>query len=203
MTHRMPAPWFRAHRAVAVEVILASSVAVFILQMVDGHASDAVALLYVLPISLAATAFGLAGGLAGASAAYLAFAVVTFTSATAQVGLDGWVSRAAAMFLLGGLLGRSTDQSRRAECLALEHQRSRLITEERNRRLDEAMELSDSILQQVAAAKWMIEQGDDARAVGLLASALSSGQQMVGELLPTRVTTPAGRGSRDQVAATR
>lgn len=202
MTHRMAAPWFRAHRVVAAEVILASSIAVFILQMVDGHASDAVALLYVLPISLAATAFGLAGGLAGASAAYVAFAVVTLASSTASVGLDGWISRAAAMFLLGGLLGRATDQSRRAARLALEHQRSRLITEERNRRLGEAVELSDSILQQVAAAKWMIEQGDDARAIGLLSSALSSGQQMVGELLPPRVTIPSGSERRDQVAAT-
>jgi K+-sensing histidine kinase KdpD len=201
VTHRMAIPWFRAHRLVAAEVILATSIAVFVLQMLDGHASDAVALLYVLPISLAATAFGLAGGLAGASAAYMAFAFVTFGSSTAQVGLDGWISRGAAMFLLGGLLGRATDQSRRADRLALEHQRSRLVTEERNRRLGEAIELSDSILQQIAAAKWMIEQGDSTRAVGLLASALRSGQQMVGELLPPRVTAPTA-APRAQVSAT-
>lgn len=188
-------PWFRAHPEAAATVIMASSVAVVALQTVDTRASDAIALLYVLPISLAAVSFGVAGGLTAAAVAYLAFGLFALLSATGHVGVDGWIGRAAAMFLLGGLLGRASDQTERATSLALAYQRQRLIAEEQSRRFAEGIELSDSILQEVTAAKWAIEQGDHDRAARLLARALSSGQQMVGELLPSRAGDDPGGGA--------
>lgn len=179
-------PWFRAHPWAAVAVIAVSSLAVLVAQFLDTRATDAVALLYVLPIGLAAVAFGLRGGITAASVAYVAFIGFAVVSRADHVGADGWFTRAAAMFLLGGLLGRACDQTARAARMALANQRQRLVAEERNRRYGEAIELSDSILQHVAAAKWAVEQGDQAKAAELLSLALSSGQEMVGELLPPR-----------------
>lgn len=186
--------WSRAHPGVAVAVIVASCVAVLALQFVDTHGSDAIALLYVLPIGLAAVTFGLRGGLASAAGGYLAFGLFAVLSTADHVRPDGWLSRAAAMFLLGGLLGRAHDRTAQATRVALAHQRQSLIIEEENRRYSEGIELSDSILQHVAAAKWAIERGDEAAAARLLSQALSSGQEMVSELLPPHSPGPsAGR----------
>jgi hypothetical protein len=171
-------------------VIAASSVAVLALQVVDTRASDAIALLYVLPIGLSAVTFGLWGGLGAAAAAYVAFGLFAVSFGAGHVGPDGWFSRAAALFLLGGLLGRASDQIARASRTALVHQRQRLIVEEQIRRYSEGIELSDSILQHVAAAKWADERGDHAEAARLLTRALSAGQKMVGELLPPQVKSP-------------
>lgn len=184
-------PWFRAHPGVAVVVISVSSVTVLAFQLLDTQSADAVALLYSLPIALAAVTFGVAGGVVAAAASYLAFGLFAAFSNDDHVGLDGWLSRAAAMFLLGWLVGRAYDQSARAGLVALAHQRRRLIVEEQNRRYSEGIELSDSILQHVAAAKWALEQGDHEKAAGLLSQALSSGQAMVAELLPPASALPA------------
>ena len=193
---RAAVPWFRAHPEAAAAVITVSSVAVLILQIVDRRASDAFSLLYVLPISLAAMTFGAGGGLVAAAVAYTAFALFAIFSSVAHVEVEGWVGRAAAMFLLGGLLGRASDQTERAAEAALAHHSQRLIAEEKRRRYAEGIELSDSILQHVAAAKWAIEQGDSERATQLLGQALSSGQEMVGDLLPTR-SVPAAPPTRE------
>ncbi len=192
-------PWFRAHPGAAAAVISVSSVAILAVQFLDKEAANALALLYVLPVGLAAVTFGTAGGLAAAGAAYLAFGLFAVFSSADQVGFDGWIGRAAAIFLLGGLLGRASDQTERATLLALDQERRRLLAEEKNRRYSEGIELSDSILQHVAAAKWAIEQGDDDQAVRLLTRALSSGQEMVAELLPTQA--PAQAPARSAPAA--
>ena len=183
-------PWFRTHPGVAMAVICTSSVAVLAFQLLDRQSADAVALLYSLPIALAAVSFGVAGGVGAAAAAYLAFGLFAAFSNADHVGVDGWLSRAAAMFLLGWLLGRAYDETARATGMALVQQRRRLIVEEQNRRYSEGIELSDSILQHVAAAKWAIEQGDHDKAAGLLARALSSGQEMVADLLPRPSASP-------------
>lgn len=184
-------PWFRAHPGVAVAVISVSSVAVLAFQLLDKESADAVALLYSLPIALAAVTFGAAGGVGAAAVSYLAFGLFAAFSNADHVGLDGWLSRAAAMFLLGWLVGRAYDQTARAALVALANQRRRLVVEEENRRYSEGIELSDSILQHVAAAKWALEQGDHEKATGLLSQALRSGQEMVAELLPPANAAPA------------
>lgn len=95
------------------------------------------------------------------------------------------------MFLLGGLLGRASDQATRATDQALANQYQRMILEEQNRRYNEGIALSDSILQHVAAAKWAIERGDHDEAARLLARAMTAGQKMVSELLPPPSTSPS------------
>ncbi len=193
-------PWFRAHPGVAAAVISVSSVAILAVQFLDKEAANALALLYVLPVGLAAVTFGTVGGLAAAAAAYVAFGLFAVFSSADQVGFDGWIGRAAAIFLLGGLLGRASDQTERATLVALDQERRRLLVEEKNRRYREGIELSDSILQHVAAAKWAIEQGDDDQAVKLLTRALSSGQDMVAELLPTQAPARRAPGAPSPAA---
>ena len=144
----------------------------------------------MLPIALGAVSFGLAGGLFAAVWGYAFFAVFAVSNTEGHVAWDGWVSRAVAMLLLGGLLGRASDQSFGAAQRALQNQLERLEAEEQNRRFGEGLELSDSILQYVAVAKWQIEQGDDMEAIRLLSKALDRGEHMIGELLPT---LPVGR----------
>jgi K+-sensing histidine kinase KdpD len=196
--HRVVDPWFRAHPRAAVAVMAAVFAGVLALQAVDGRGSDAIALLYVLPIALGAVAFGMWGGLISAAAGYGAFSVFAVAERAGQVGPDGWVTRAVAMFLLGLLLGRSSEQIARAGRQALEHQREQLNLRDVNRRYGEGLELSDSVLQYVAAAKWLVEQGDQAAASRLLADALEQGQRMVGELLPTiRISSSPSDGPVD------
>ena len=189
-------------------------VGVVVLEAADTRASDAIALMYVLPIALMAVSFGLRGGLAAAAAGYAVFTVFAVTTTTGYLGVDGWVSRAVALFLLGGLLGHASDRSERATAVALDQQRQRLELEEHNRRYSDGIEISDSILQYVAAARWRMEQGRYEEAAELLGNALARGQQMVGELLPSQVDGEGGPGpvagadtgrrpARDQLGATR
>jgi K+-sensing histidine kinase KdpD len=182
--------WYRAHPCAAVAVCAALFVTVGLLEGADHRSGDAIALLYVLPIALAAVAFGLRGGLAAAVAGYAVFACFSVAVSGATVTFDGWITRAAAMFLLGGLLGHATDQATLASERALQHQQDRLTLEEQNRRYSEGLELSDSIVQHMAAAKWMVEQGRTGEAAEVLEAAIDRGQKMVGDLLPARATVP-------------
>lgn len=188
------APWYRSHPCMAFAVATLLFVGATVVQTIDVRQSDALALLSVLPIALLAVTFGMVGGLSAATVGYAIFAVFTVVDSTGRLGVDGWLTRAAVMFLLGGLLGRASDQTERAALLAMHSQRARLIAEEQNRRYSEGLEISDSILQHLAAAKWMLERGETDQVAGLLSTAMEQGQRVVGELLPPLV------GSRERTA---
>jgi diguanylate cyclase (GGDEF)-like protein len=74
--------------------------------------ADGYALLYVLPIAVAALAFGLAGGV---GAAALAMTLVVVWGQLDDVGLSvaGYLTRGLTFFLLGALVGFETAQRRR------------------------------------------------------------------------------------------
>jgi hypothetical protein len=82
------------------------------------------------------------------------------------------------------LLGQATDQieAGRLRSIAAAGERQRL--EERARRQAEGLEISDSLLQHLAVAKWMIEAGDSDGALEILTSTMATGERMVAELLP-------------------
>ena len=70
--------------------------------------------------------------------------------------------------------------------------------EERARRQAEGLEISDSILQHLAVVKWMIEAGQKDEAVEILTSTMATGERMVAELLPMRLSgSAAGVDVRD------
>jgi K+-sensing histidine kinase KdpD len=174
-------------------VALALFVGVSILEWFNDVSGHAIAVLYVLPIALLAVAFGLRGGLVAAAAGFALFAVFEVLHSSGDIDADGWVVRAVAMFLLGGLLGRATDQAVASEAAALAEQRRRHQLEESNHRYGEAMEISDSLLQQMVAAKWMVEQGRSDQAVDVLTATIERGEQIVAALLPKRVSVPPER----------
>ena len=174
-------------------------VGVSVLQGFDDASGHAIAVLYVLPIALLAVTFGLRGGLLAATAGVSLFAVFEVIHSTGDIDADGWAVRAVAMFLLGALLGRATDQMAASERAALAEQRRRHRAEEVNHRYAEAIELSDSIVQQMVAAKWLMEQGRSEQAGDMLSATIETGELMVAGLLPRRITPPAttqlrGRG---------
>jgi PAS domain S-box-containing protein/putative nucleotidyltransferase with HDIG domain len=88
---------------------------VFSLRVAHSNAADADEIIYVLPIAVAALRFGLRGGLA---AAVLAIALVLawdLPRSGGTLGASGYISRGAAFFVLGLLLGLFVDQRQRLE----------------------------------------------------------------------------------------
>ena len=161
--------------------------------LVDG-AGEAVDILYCLPVALLAVTFGLRGGLAGACLGIGLFAVAETIDGTGDIDATGWLTRSAGLLLLGLLLGRATDQIAASQRMAVAAREERRAVQETSRRQAEALEISDSILQHLAVAKWMVEQGKDEDAIAILSSTLEKGQRMVAEMLPPQhvdTNTPA------------
>ena len=187
--------WYRAHPGAAVAVAVGLFVLVTVLHWFHDSSGQAITVLYVLPIVLLAVTFGLRGGLVGAGCGFGLFALLEVLHSSGDIDADGWAVRAVAMFLLGALLGRATDQTVASERTALVEQRRRCQLEEENFRYAEAVEISDSLVQQMVAAKWMVEQGRSDQAAEALVTTIESGEAMVAALLPVRVSRP----TRDQV----
>lgn len=168
-------PWFRWHPAAAVLVAAGLFAGVFGVRLLVADQHEPVSVLYVLPIALLAVAFGLRGGIAGATTGVLllwGWAAVE----NASLSLVGWASRVTAMALLGVLLGAAVD--RLAEASRVE----RLLLAARLRER-EAAEISDSIIQGMAAAKWLLESGRLADSERVLTQTIEASQELVVGLL--------------------
>ena len=151
---------------------------IFVLREAVPGPSEAVCVLYVLPIALVAFAFGQR---AGTAAGVLGFALFAFWALTAEaeLGVIGWLSRAVPMLLLGALVGGAADQQRRAATA----ERELLLAQLRARR---AAELNDSIIQRIAVAKWAAEAGKHDRSLDVLTETVESAQSEVSALLEGR-----------------
>lgn len=190
--------WYQLHpRAAVVMAVVLFSVVSFAAWAYDSS-GQAIVLFYVLPIALLAIAFGLRGGLIGAVTGFGLFAILEVFHSSGDIDGEGWVVRALAMFLLGGLLGHASDRTESSERTALAEQQRRCRIEEANRRYAEAMEISDSLVQQMVAAKWMAEQGQSTEAIEVLASTIAAGESMARGLLQRRAATPLDASSRDR-----
>ena len=108
----VPGPWFRARPRAALVVSVVLFGAVFVLRVADDSVSDAVSMLYTLPVALVALAFGRAAGLL-AGAAALSLVVLWVAVGGESLSVLGWVSRAVPLVLLGGLLVRSAPTPQR------------------------------------------------------------------------------------------
>jgi len=180
-------PWYRVRPSTAVVVAVGLFVVVSLLEWFNDGSGQAIAVLYVLPIALMAVTRGERGGLAGATVGFVLFAVFEIVHSSGDIDATGWGVRAVAMFLLGGLLGRATDRTLASEQMVLEEQRKRCQLEEENRRYAEAVEINDSLIQEMVAAKWMVEQGQTDQAAEMLSATIATGERMVVELLPRRI----------------
>jgi signal transduction histidine kinase len=168
-------PWFRSHPRLALAVAVLLAAAVFVLRLTAGGADDVVNLLYTLPIALVALAFGRTAGI---TAGLLAVGLVVTWVWVRDVDLSalGWASRVVPMLLLGGLLGDASDR------LAAASTRQRELEAAAQRHRD-AIEINDSLVQGMAAAKWSLEAGRVESGMRTLEETLAHGQRLVSKLL--------------------
>jgi len=96
----------------------------------------------------------------------------------AHLGLGpvGWVARVGPLALLGLLLGDATDRLRRAEGA-----RVRLAEAERRHR--EAVQLNDTIVQSLSAAKWALEGRDLTGGLAIVDETLTQSNRLVSDLI--------------------
>lgn len=168
-------PWFRQHLASALVVAVALYGAVLLLTVFVGSPGDDYFLLYVFPVALVAVTFGLwAGGIAGLSAVALIglWAVVRDLHWT----VSGWATRVAPMLVLGLLLGRAADRLRLGEL-----ERGRLEAAALLHR--EAIEINDSLVQGMAAARWSFQAGQVDHGLKILDETLGQAQELVSDLI--------------------
>ncbi len=177
-------PWYRSYSPVAVLIAVGLFAVVSLARFFSDGNGEAIDILYSLPIALLAMSFGLRGGLVGAAIGFTLFAIIELVDGVGDIDATGWIARAAGLLLLGVLLGRSTDQIEAGQRRTMAEQDRRRQLQETSHRQAEALEISDSILQHLAAAKWMVEAGRDQEAIELLTSTLATGQRMVAGLLP-------------------
>lgn len=171
----MREPWFRGHRTGTVVVIGVLFAAILLVRLLMRPVADASSMLYVLPVALAALAFGWrAGVLAGVIGIALigVWAVVTSSSLSPV----GWTSRAVPLLLLGYLLGDASDRLRRAEDERLRAEAAAMLYRQ-------AIEINDSIVQGMAAARWALESGRAEAGMKILDTTMGQAQELVSELI--------------------
>jgi hypothetical protein len=156
---------------------------VLTLRLLAGDAADAYSMLYAFPVALVATAFGMR---AGAGAGLLAVALIGLWAVTDDVSLTpvGWASRALPMLLLGVLVGEATDRSHRIELERRSFEAAALLHRE-------AIEINDSLVQGMAAARWSLEAGNTDAALRMLDDTIARAHDLVSDLIRR-----AGMGGR-------
>lgn len=175
--------WFRGRPSLTWGAAAALFVGVFGLRLSGGTVEDAYSMLYVFPVALVAFAFGLRKG---AAAGVLAVLLIVVWATVRGVSLDpaAWASRILPILLLGVLLGEASDRLRRNES-----ERRRLETAALLHR--DAIEINDSLIQGMAAAKWALEADDVETGLRTLNATISQAQELVSGLI-----RQAGMGDR-------
>ena len=167
-------PWF--HRRPGLTIAVASGLYAVVLGLrwlVAGP--EPITLLFCFPIALLAVAFGLRAGLLAGLGGIVLVAVWASVGGV-ELSFWGWVTSAAPMLLLGGLLGHAADQLRWSEA-----ERNRLMaTAQRHR---DAVEFNDRVVQELAAAKWALEAGRLERGLDIVTNTLDAAQDMVSQML--------------------
>ena len=182
-------PWYEQQPRRALAIVAVLFLAVFTLRLLITGDVDSYSMLYVLPVALAAIAFGQRAGIAAAA---LAITLIEVSALLRDLTHDpgGWATRVVPIVLLGVLLGRATDRAREAEAgrRRLEVERRRLEAE--RRRLEvaallhrQAIEINDSLIQRMTAAKWSLEAGRADAGLEALTAAVTEAQQMVSGLI--------------------
>lgn len=170
-----PGPWFTERPRLAAAVVAVLFASIFALRLSVGGADEAISVLYVLPIALAAFTFGRRAGVAAGLTGVGLFGAWIWVTGE-SISVLGWLARATPMLLLGALVGSAADREREAAAV-----RRRLDAVELRQR--EAAEINDSIIQGMAVAKWSFEAGDPERGLDVLADTMTTAQDLVAQLL--------------------
>lgn len=172
-------PWYEEQPRVAAAVCAALFAAVVVTRLVVGGGANAVLLLYVFPVALAALTWGLRGGTVAAGIAVVGI-VVPLLLDDDGIGVVGWVTRISAVVVLGVLLGQAQDRTRAHQRWLLAEEAARIGSDARARA---AAEISDSLLQGMSSAKWMLEAGKVDAGIETLEETIERAQRIVSDLL--------------------
>ena len=185
-------PWFRLRPGLAALVAATLFAGIFGLRLADGSVSDAITVLFVLPVALVAVAFGFRPGL---GAGLLAVALMVVWVAVRDIDLTplGWFSRVTPMLLLGALMGLASDRIHEAE----ERERELAAMAALQR---ESAEIQDTVVQGMAAAKWMLEMGEVDQGISVLTTTMCETQALVAHLLGSNSPLPAKVNGRHPAA---
>lgn len=177
-------PWFHRWPALSVAVSALLYAGIFLLRIATGTPADATMLFFVLPVALLAVTFGLVAGLAGGLVA-VALMVVWIVTEHVDLSALGWATRALPLLLLGVLVGRAADRLRASEA-------ERVTLDAAAHWHRQAVEINDSIVQGLSAAKWSLEAGKTDRALETVTDTLNSAQTLVSQLLRDAELSPGG-----------
>jgi len=184
MTPSRAAPWFRERPRTAVLVASALFIGILLLQVAVVSPEDDLSMLYVMPIALLAIAFGCGVGIV---AGIIGVGAVITGALIGEVSLSpfDWATRVTPLLLLGALLGYAADRLQDASLR--ERQLTAVLLLQR-----EAAELNDSIVQELAVAKWRFEAGDHDGGLEMLTDTVATAQALVTRMLgPTSAIGPA------------
>ncbi len=165
------ATWAReAWASVPVSLVMVAGLfaGVTVLRWFIDRSGQAAALLYVVPITLGALRFGRRGAAGTAALGCLGFIVLALVHGRGDLDLTGWSAPVLSMALVGYLAARLEELVR--------------VHAERSRHLEAiceaqhaALTVSDSIVQQVAAVRWMLEAGKAEEAAEVLDGTVAQG----------------------------
>lgn len=168
-------PWFRRRPGVALAAAAVLFGGILALRLSLENPLDAISMLYVFPVALVAMTggrwVGLAGGLLSVS-----LVAAWVLSNSVELSLVGWLSRALPLLVVGFLIGDANDRLERAS----QERQARLLAVQRHR---EAVEINDSLVQGMSAAKWSIEAGRVDSGLEVLEQTVELGHQLVSDLI--------------------
>lgn len=173
--------------SVARAVVVALMAGITVLRWYVDGAGQSVALLYVVPIALCALRFGRRGGVSSATIGIVAFGVLEVVRGRGDTDVTGWVAPILAMALMGGLVGSLSESAVRQEEARRDQARQ---LEELRTAQRAALEAGDSVVQRMAAARWMLEAGHVKEALEALDAAVVAGIVDLSQVLPPRIGPP-------------
>jgi glucose-6-phosphate-specific signal transduction histidine kinase len=180
-------PWYERNTTLVVCTTALLFGGVLLARLFLGSGPHAVMVLFVFPVALMALTWGLRGGLGGAGLTVLLMVVPELLD-DGNLEVLGWVSRLSAVGLLGVLLGAAQDRSRAHQAWELEQRMARAALQREADRMAAAAEISDSLIQGMASAKWMIEAGRHDAGAEILTDTIERAQTLVAGLLDRRVS---------------
>jgi len=149
--------------------------AVLSLRLLSGTPVDAYSMLYALPVALVAATSGLRAG-AGAGLVGVGLTVLWTVVQDVSLTPTGWASRVLPLLLLGVLLGHATDRERRAEVERRRLQAAALLHRE-------AIEINDTLVQGMVAAKWSLDSGQVDTGKEILEQTVAQAHDLVSGLI--------------------
>jgi hypothetical protein len=170
----------RPRLAMAVSIVL--FIGIFQLRWSVAGVQESITVLYVLPVALLAMTFGFRVGVGSGVLAVCLFVVWAIGNGH-SLGALGWLSRVTPLLLIGALVGIATERIRDFD--RVERQAIEVALLQR-----EAAEINDSVLQQMAAAKWLLESGHVEQGIDLLEATMTTAQELVSRMLGSNSVLP-------------